>query len=89
MYRYTIGQGSYEDYYTYEILHKNKFTKEEFLNICKETFKKLSKKKQREIKEWYGDEGTHYIIELLVKDYGFVLPDKVIVNIHLSDLYGE
>lgn len=27
MYRYAIGEDSYEDYHVYEILHKEKYTK--------------------------------------------------------------
>ena len=89
LYRYFIGQGSYEDYYAYEVLHKNKFTKEEFLSICKEAFNKLNKKIRKEIKEWRGDAGTSYVTELLVKDYGFVLPEEKLHTIHLLDLYNK
>ena len=49
MYRYTIGEDYYEDYHTYEILHKEKYTQEEFLNICKEAFKKLDFEKKKKL----------------------------------------
>lgn len=89
MYRYTIGEDSYEEYHEYELLHKLKYTKEEFINLCKEAFKKLDFKNKKEIAESYGSIGTHYFVELLIDKYGFVKPDDVIQHIHISQAYDD
>jgi len=86
MYRYTIGEDSYEDYHVYEILHKNLFTKEEFLYLCKEAFKELDFKIKKEIAQSLASQGTHYIIKSLTEKYGFILPKKIISHIHLEEL---
>lgn len=84
MYRYYVAQGSYEDYHKHEILHENKFTEEEFLHMCKEVFRKLSRKKRQEVK--YTDE-TGDIIESLMRDYKFVLPEEEHCVVHVCQLY--
>lgn len=86
MYRYTIGEDSYEDYHEYEILHKNLFTKEEFIYLCKEAFKELDFEIKKEIAESCASQGTYYVVNLLTEKYGFILPNKVICHIHLGDL---
>lgn len=86
MYRYTIGEDSFEDYHKYEILHKEIYTQEEFLNICKEAFKELDFEIKKEIAESYASEGTCYVIGVLIEKYGFVLPNNIVCHIHLGDL---
>jgi hypothetical protein len=88
MFRYKIGQDEFEDYYAYEILHEKQFTKEEFLNICKEAFNKLDVKIKKEIIDSYSSQGTHYVIEILTKEYGVKIPDKIIATIHLCELHN-
>ncbi len=89
MYRYTIGQDQWESYSQVEILHKEKYSEDEFLNICKEAFRKINTKDRKEIIEFRGDSGAYAIKNILIKEYGFLLPSEVICHVHMLDLFPD
>jgi len=83
MYKYEIGEDNHE----YKIYHKSQFTREEFLNICKEAFNKLDGKIKKEIINSCGTWGACFIVGILTKEYEFSFQKDSIVNIHLCELY--
>jgi hypothetical protein len=89
MYRYTIGQDQWECYSQIEIIHTEKYSKEEFLNICKEAFRKINIKDRKDIIECRGDSGAYTIKDILIKEYGFSLPNEIICHIHMVDLFPD
>ena len=86
MYRYIIGEDCYDSYSEIEILHHEVYTKDQFINICKQALSKLDYKDRKTICDSYGDSGTYLIGDMLVKHFGFIQPDKVKSHIHLLDL---
>ena len=89
MYRYTIGESSWEDYHTIELLHNKKYSKDEFLNICKQAYKKLSFENKKEIAQSYGEEGVYLIRDILVGEYDFKLSENITSHIHILDLFNS
>lgn len=86
MYRYTIGQDRWESYSEAELLHTNEYSRDEFLKICKEAFAKLDYKNRKHICDCYGDDGVHLLKNMLIKEFQFILPDKVTSHIHMGEL---
>lgn len=88
MYRYKIGEDSYEDYRSFEVLHEKQFTEKEFLSICREAFKKLDQNIKNKIADSRNCTGSQYVVEILISDYGFIKANKVIETVHLCQLHN-
>lgn len=91
MYRYIIVEDEWNKnsrYQEYELLHPNEYTRKEFLNICRDAFRKLNIEEQKFIFESEDSLGTGYVIEILEKEYGFILPDMITSQISLENLHN-
>jgi hypothetical protein len=88
MYRYTIAEDYWDDYKKYELIHEQIYSKEEFQNICKKAFKELDIKNRKEIIQSRASFGISDLIKILTKNYGFIIPDNIIVHLHLKDLFN-
>lgn len=89
MYRYTIGEGQWDCYCDTEILHDEKYSKKKFLDICKQAFSRLDYETRKKICHSFGDDGIHQIEDILIKEFGFIKPEKVTSHIHIVDLFDK